>query len=38
VADYIVNGLEGAYARAKVTGDREPLDQFLAVTFATVLR
>jgi TetR/AcrR family transcriptional repressor of nem operon len=38
VADYIVNGLEGAYARAKVTGERQPLDQFLAVTFATVLR
>jgi TetR/AcrR family transcriptional repressor of nem operon len=38
VADYIVNGLEGAYARAKVTGSRLPLDQFLAVTFQTVLQ
>lgn len=37
VADYIVNGLEGAYARAKVTGDRRPLDQFLTITLSTVL-
>lgn len=37
MADYIVNGLEGAFARAKVTGSRRPLDQFIAITLSTVV-
>jgi TetR/AcrR family transcriptional repressor of nem operon len=37
MADYIVNGLEGAFARAKVTASRRPLDQFIAVTLSTVV-
>ncbi|MHB8689851.1 MAG: TetR/AcrR family transcriptional regulator [Solirubrobacteraceae bacterium] len=34
---YIVDAYEGAVARAKVSGDRAPLDAFLATTFDTLL-
>jgi TetR/AcrR family transcriptional regulator, transcriptional repressor for nem operon len=34
---YIVNAYEGAVARAKVSGDRAPLDAFVTTTFDTLL-
>jgi TetR/AcrR family transcriptional repressor of nem operon len=34
---YIVDAYEGAVARAKVSGDRAPLDRFLAATFEQLL-
>jgi TetR/AcrR family transcriptional repressor of nem operon len=34
---YIVDSYEGAVARAKVSGERAPLDGFLAVTFDVLL-
>jgi TetR/AcrR family transcriptional repressor of nem operon len=34
---YIVDSYEGAVARAKVSGDRAPLDRFLATTFEQLL-
>jgi TetR/AcrR family transcriptional repressor of nem operon len=34
---YIVDAYEGAVARAKVGGDRAPLDAFLATTFDALL-
>jgi TetR/AcrR family transcriptional repressor of nem operon len=35
---YLVDAYEGAVARAKVTGSREPLDAFVAVTFDQLLK
>lgn len=37
LADYLVSGFEGAMSRARLVRDRQPLDGFLDVTFATVL-
>jgi TetR/AcrR family transcriptional repressor of nem operon len=34
---YVVDSYDGAVARAKVSGDRAPLNAFLAVTFDTLL-
>jgi TetR/AcrR family transcriptional repressor of nem operon len=34
---YIVDGYEGAAARAKLTGDRAPMDQFIETTFGFLL-
>jgi TetR/AcrR family transcriptional repressor of nem operon len=34
---YIVDAYEGSVARAKVSGDRAPLDAFLAITFDQLL-
>jgi TetR/AcrR family transcriptional repressor of nem operon len=34
---YLVDGFEGALARAKVTGSRAPLDSFITTTFDVVL-
>jgi TetR/AcrR family transcriptional regulator, transcriptional repressor for nem operon len=34
---YLVNAYEGAVARAKVTGEREPLDAFVRTTFDVLL-
>jgi TetR/AcrR family transcriptional repressor of nem operon len=34
---YLVDAYEGSVARAKVSGDREPLDAFIATTFGTLL-
>jgi TetR/AcrR family transcriptional repressor of nem operon len=34
---YIVDSYEGAVARAKVSGDRAPLDRFVATTFEQLL-
>ncbi|MFF3561247.1 TetR family transcriptional regulator C-terminal domain-containing protein [Streptomyces sp. NPDC002574] len=37
LADYLVSGFEGAMSRARLVRDRQPLDAFVDVTFATVL-
>jgi TetR/AcrR family transcriptional repressor of nem operon len=34
---YLVDAYEGSVARAKVSGDRAPLDAFVAITFGTLL-
>jgi len=34
---YLVDAYEGSVARAKVSGDRAPLDEFIATTFGTLL-
>jgi TetR/AcrR family transcriptional repressor of nem operon len=35
---YLIDSLQGATARAKIAGSRAPLDEYLAITFSTVLR
>jgi TetR/AcrR family transcriptional regulator, transcriptional repressor for nem operon len=37
LADFLIDAFEGATARAKVTSSRTPLDQFLSLTFTTLL-
>jgi TetR/AcrR family transcriptional repressor of nem operon len=37
LADFLIDAFEGATARAKVTGSRTPFDQFLSLTFSTIL-
>jgi hypothetical protein len=37
LARYVVDGLEGAIARAKVSGDRGVLAEWLDITFAVLL-
>jgi TetR/AcrR family transcriptional repressor of nem operon len=38
LASYLIDSLQGATARAKIVGTRAPLDEFLSITLATVLR
>ena len=38
LARFIVNGWEGATIRLKITQDRQPIDDFLNVTFKTLLK
>jgi TetR/AcrR family transcriptional regulator, transcriptional repressor for nem operon len=37
LARYLVDGYEGAAARAKLTGDRAPMDEFIRTTFDFLL-
>jgi TetR/AcrR family transcriptional repressor of nem operon len=38
LADFMIDSFEGATARAKVSGNRKPLDHFLEITFTKLLR